>query len=93
MVSIVAFTSHRINSVVLLMLMLLIKAAIICLSTTVILVVAIHYGIRHTARTLVVIHNLRFVILKLIEVGHTTAHSRDFLAAWVVVALAMLFPL
>ena len=93
---IVAFTSHRMNSVILLMLMLLIKAAIICLSTAITLVVAIigiHDDIRHTARTLVVIHNLRFVILKLIEVGHTTAHTRDFLAARVVVALAMLFPL
>ena len=81
-----ALTRNSMNSVFLLMLMMLKKAAIITSGTGVNLFVAIHDGIRATASTLVVIHNLRFVILKLIEVGHTTAHARDFLAAWVVVA-------
>ena len=92
-----ALTSHsnRMASVVLLVLMLLEEAAIITLGTAVTLVVAIiaiHDGIGPTSRTCVVIHNLRLVILELVEVGHTTTQASDFLAARVVVVLAMLSP-
>lgn len=88
----VSLTSHRMNSVILLMLMLLQRTTIITAGSTVALVVAIHDGIGTTARTLIIIHNLRFVILELVEVCHTTSHAHDFLAASVVVALAILFP-
>ena len=84
------------TSVVLLVLMLIEKAAIVTLGTATTLVIAIiiiHDGIGPTARTRVVIHDLRLVILELVEVGHTTAQASNFLAARVVVvALAMLSP-